>query len=161
MRLFIKWVVSISQAVANTGVMILGIIVCYEVIVRYILNSPTIWVGEVSGYLLIWISMMAVIVSLDKDKHIVVDLVFTHFSPRVKTILNIFTSFLMLAFCGLMMVEGSRYFLESYRMGWKHYGNLYLPMSYTRSAVPLAGLFIALLLILKIYDYAHRLGQKD
>ena len=161
MRLFVKWIVLISQAIANTSVMIMGIIVCYEVILRYFLNRPTIWVGEISSYLLIWLSMTAVIVSLEKDKHIKVDLVFVHFPHRVQTILNIFTSLVMMAFCGIMIWQGSRYFLEAYQMGWKHYGNLYIPMSYTRSAVPVGGVFIFILLILKTYDYILNLRKKD
>jgi len=161
MRLFVKWMVLIFQAIASTCVMIIGIIVCYEIILRYVVHRPTIWVGEISSYLLIWLSITAAVVSLEKGKHIKVDMLFAHLPHRVQTILNIFTSLVMMAFCGILIMEGYRYFLEAYQAGWKHYGNLYIPMSYTRIAVVVGGVSIFVLLILMTYDYVCSLRKKD
>jgi TRAP-type C4-dicarboxylate transport system permease small subunit len=157
-RLFMKWIVRMSAIISSAGVMALTILVSYEVFTRYVLGRPTIWIGEVCSYSLIWIGLLAVIVSLADERHLRVDLVFIHLHPKVQTILHIFTSVLMLAFSAAMLWKGSIYFWEAYTKGWEHYGILYISMSYTRVAVPVVGLILCVQIIIKIVDYVRSYG---
>ena len=51
--------VKISGYLASSLFVIIGFIVSYEVISRYIFNSPTIWVSEISQFLQIWATYLA------------------------------------------------------------------------------------------------------
>ena len=42
----------------------IGFIVTYEVVMRYIFNSPTIWVNEMSRFLQIWATYLALTYSI-------------------------------------------------------------------------------------------------
>lgn len=160
MRVIMRWIVRLATGIACAGVMMLTIIVCYEVFTRYVLGRPTIWVGEISSYMVIWVGLFSVVVALAEEKHIRVDLIFAHFSPKVQAGLNIFTALLMLALAGIILWNGWIYFWEAYSRGWEHYGMLYLPMSYTRIAIPLVGLILCAQIILKIYDYIRAFRGK-
>ena len=133
--------------------MALTVLVSYEVFTRYVLDRPTIWIGEICSYSLIWIGLLAVIVALADERHLRVDLVLVHLPRKVQAVLNLFTSLLMLGFSGIILWQGFIYFWEAYTKGWEHYGILYLSMSYTRIAVPVVGLILCAQIILKIYDY--------
>ena len=52
-------IVKYSGYLASALFIMIGFIVSYEVIMRYIFNSPTIWVNEISRFLQIWATYLA------------------------------------------------------------------------------------------------------
>jgi len=54
MQVFLHWIDMINERLAKIlsyVILVIIVILCYEVFKRYILNSPTIWVSEISGRL--------------------------------------------------------------------------------------------------------------
>ena len=64
------------------------VIIVYEVVSRYIFNSPTIWVVDVSRYCLVYITFLGAPFLLLKKWHVNVDLLITHLSPRGRLIME-------------------------------------------------------------------------
>ena len=53
-----------------------GVFVAYEVFMRYVLISPTIWVDEISRIIQVWATYLATAYVLKYREHIIIDLAF-------------------------------------------------------------------------------------
>ncbi|MEO0923696.1 MAG: TRAP transporter small permease subunit, partial [Pseudomonadota bacterium] len=62
----------------------IGIFVAYEVFMRYVLISPTVWVDEISRIFQVWATFAATAYVLKHRQHIIIDLTFrdTHSLQR-------------------------------------------------------------------------------
>ena len=56
---------------------VIGLIVTFEVVMRYAFNSPTIWVDEISRVLQIWATCLAAGYALRHRALIVIDVIFS------------------------------------------------------------------------------------
>jgi TRAP-type mannitol/chloroaromatic compound transport system permease small subunit/TM2 domain-containing membrane protein YozV len=85
----------------------------YEVIARYVFNSPTNWVHE-SMFLMYGMQyMLCGAYAYREDQHVRVDVIYTHFSPRGKAIADIVTSVFFFIFILTMMWTGARFALDA------------------------------------------------
>ncbi len=55
---------------------LIGIIITYEVFMRYVLTMPTIWVDEVASITQIWATFLAASYALKHKNLIVIDIIF-------------------------------------------------------------------------------------
>ena len=95
----------IGKAVSFLILVLVGVIV-YEIIVRYFFNSPTIWAHEISqmvygAYVILLGGYLQ-----QRNGHVNVDILYQHFNPRGKAMVNLFTWLLFFAFCGVILVKG-------------------------------------------------------
>jgi len=75
----------------------------YEVIVRYLFGSPTIWSLEINEYLLCVYSMLGGGYALLKRSHVNVEIVYSKLSLRKKSIINCINSLFFFSFCGALL----------------------------------------------------------
>ena len=81
----------------------------YEVLARYVFNSPTNWVHE-SMFLMFGMQyMLSGAYAYREDQHVRVDVIYAKFSPRGKAIADIVTSVFFFIFVGTMFVTGIRF----------------------------------------------------
>jgi TRAP-type mannitol/chloroaromatic compound transport system permease small subunit len=81
----------------------------YEVIARYVFNSPTNWVHE-SMFLMYGMQyMLAGAYAYREDQHVRVDVIYTKFSPRGKALADIVTSVFFFIFIGVMFWTSWRF----------------------------------------------------
>ncbi len=89
----------------------------YEVIARYVFNSPTNWVHE-SMFLMFGMQyMLSGAYAYREDQHVRVDVVYSKFSPRGKAIADIITSVFFFIFIGTMLVTGYRFAADAVNVG--------------------------------------------
>ena len=89
----------------------------YEVIARYVFNSPTNWVHE-SMFLMFGMQyMLAGAYAYHEDQHVRVDIFYAKFSPRGKAIADIITSIFFFIFIGTMLVTGYRFAADAIGLG--------------------------------------------
>lgn len=88
--------------VSGLGILLMGLMLCYEVICRYFFRAPTIWAQETSIYLFIWTMLAGSAYTLQKGKHVRIDLLIEHLSPRTQYILEMITSFVGMVFCAIV-----------------------------------------------------------
>ena len=92
---------------ASFGVPVLGFIVLYEVIMRYVFNSPTVWVHDISQFLLGTVYMLGAGYTLMLRKHVNMDMLYVRLSPRGKAIADTATGVLVIVFlCVLVWYSG-------------------------------------------------------
>jgi TRAP-type mannitol/chloroaromatic compound transport system permease small subunit len=94
-----EWTGKISSflIIAITGVIL------FEIIARYIFNSPTIWAFETSLSLYgIYVALLGAYV-LVTGSHVNVDILYARFSPRTKAGVNLFTWLIFFLWCGALV----------------------------------------------------------
>lgn len=151
-RRIYRWMISLSGAVALVGMVLITVFTGYEVIMRQIFGRPTIWTNEVTGYLLIWVGMLGVVYAYDKAAHVSVDLVYRFLPRRFRAVLDVITTTLILLFAICICYYGYQYWWMGYVRGWRHFGMLDVPMSYTRAAFPLIGAMLVFQVALDLCD---------
>ena len=87
----------------------------YEVIARFLFNSPTNWVHE-SMFLMFGMQyMISGAYAYFEDQHVRVDVVYSHLSPRGKAIADIISSIFFFIFAITMLVTGWRFAFDAVR----------------------------------------------
>ena len=132
----------------------------YEVIGRFMFNSPTIWVHE-SMFLMFGMQyMLCGAFAYREDQHVRVDVVYAKFSPRGKAIADIITSVFFFIFIVALLWTGARFALDAIQVGehsFTEWGIQYWPV---KLAIPIGATLMLLQgiskLIKDIMIVAHR-----
>ena len=113
------------------------IVYYYEVIARYVFNSPTNWAHE-SMFLMFGAQyLLAGGFCLRENAHVRVDVLYTHFSERKKAIVDILTSVFFYIFMISLLVSGWTFFMDSYSVGevsFTEWGIQYYPIKLSLTA---------------------------
>ena len=67
---FYNKIVKYSGYLASALFISIGFIISYEVIMRYVFNSPTVWVNEISRFFQIWATYLALTYTFHKNDFI-------------------------------------------------------------------------------------------
>ena len=116
----------------------------YEVLARYVFNSPTNWVHE-SMFLMFGMQyMLSGAYAYREDQHVRVDVIYSQFSPRGKAIADIVTSVFFFIFTLTLMWTGARFALDAINnseVSFTEWGIQYWPVKLT---MPIGAALIAL-----------------
>jgi TRAP-type mannitol/chloroaromatic compound transport system permease small subunit len=90
----------------------------YEVVARYILNSPTIWSYDVTYFLYGSHFLLGAAYVLSVDAHIRIDIFSSHLSPRARAVIDL-AGYLILFFPVVitLVFAGGQYVMQSIEMG--------------------------------------------
>jgi len=119
-------------------------ILCYEVLLRYVFNAPTLWAHEITKQLFGTYSVLLGAYCLRYGKHIRIDLIYGAVPKRTQAIFDSITYLFVFLFLGLMFWYGTVQAVESYTshevpfMPFKPY---YWPM---KATIPLAAALVFL-----------------
>jgi len=106
----------------------------YEVLARYVFNSPTNWVHE-SMFLMFGMQyLLSGAFAYREDQHVRVDVFYAKFSPRGKAIADIITSAFFFTFIGTMLWTGTRFAWDAISVGehsFTEWGVQYWPVKLT------------------------------
>ncbi|MFC1867829.1 TRAP transporter small permease [Thermodesulfobacteriota bacterium] len=86
-----------------------------EIIMRYFLGSPMIWVTEVTEYCILWMTFLGATWVLKKEGHVVMDVVINQFNPRIRARAKMITSFGGAAICLILTWYGVEVTLDFYQ----------------------------------------------
>lgn len=139
-------------AIAAAALLAMIFIVTYEVLMRYVFRSPTVWVHEVSAYLQVVIGMLGAAYALLYDRHVRVDLVLTRLPRRTRYWLNLVTfSLALIFFFSFLTWLGWTMFYDAIKSGNRSvFSVLRTPFWYTYWLVPAGGLLMCLQLLSRI-----------
>ncbi|MGD8564480.1 MAG: TRAP transporter small permease [Desulfarculaceae bacterium] len=145
-RLLLKLVEWISML----GIALIVCFTAFEVIMRQVMGTPTIWTNEITSYLLVWLGMLGIVYAYDQGSHVSVDLVFRRLSSRGQAWAEVVTSALMLGFALLITIYSYDYWWMAHSRDWRHTGTLDFPMTYTRVAIPAVGAILSLQVLISL-----------
>jgi TRAP-type mannitol/chloroaromatic compound transport system permease small subunit len=116
----------------------------YEVLARYVLNSPTNWVHE-SMFLMFGMQYaLCGAYGYRDDSHVRVDILYTRLSPRGKAACDVLTSVFFFIFTVTLLVTGWRFAMDSVGVGetsFTEWGIQYWPV---KLMLPIGALLIVL-----------------
>jgi C4-dicarboxylate transporter, DctQ subunit len=90
------------------GIILILIILCVslDVVLRYFMKSPLLWVDELAEYGLLYITFAGTAWLLKQDGHVVVDLIDALVSPRTRSRLDAFSSIVGVVVCSVLTYFG-------------------------------------------------------
>ena len=92
--------------------------VFYDSIMRYFFNTGSIALQEMEWHLFAVVFLFGMAYALKEDGHVRVDVLYDHFSPRWKAIVNISGTLLLLIPLSVLIIEGSYWYVhEAYVTG--------------------------------------------
>jgi TRAP-type mannitol/chloroaromatic compound transport system permease small subunit len=89
----------------------------YEVVARYIFNSPTNWVHEAMFLMFGMMFLVSGAYAYLNDSHVRVDIFYAKMSPRRKAVTDLLTSIFFFIFAGTLLVTGWIFMMDSVEVG--------------------------------------------
>ena len=151
--------VKYSGYLASALFITIGFIVSYEVIMRYLFNSPTIWVNEVSRFLQIWATYLALTYSFHKNDFIRITVVYDRLNENGKKILDFISFIFILIFSSFVVYFGWLIAYDSLKVGRTSSTILDVPSFLTELAIPLCFAFLVLRVILEAIRYIRNFAK--
>ncbi|HWK23878.1 MAG TPA: TRAP transporter small permease [Ureibacillus sp.] len=138
-----------------SGVMaFLAFTVTYEIVMRYIFDSPSIWTTEVSSYLLQFLAFFSMGYLLIEKKHVRVSFLIDRLKGTNRKLLEIFTVFLTIPYSVILVIYGFKFTENVFRLGTKAPTLLATPLWIPYSFIMIAGVLLALAAISSIITIA-------
>ena len=145
-----RWIITCLGILGCLMYLSVAVIVTFEVIMRYIFRSPTMWVMEISGLLTIIASFLLFAYTLQEKGHTRVDFITAMVSGKSAFFLELYTTLLGLVYCGVLTWYGIKMIQSSLLME-EVTQTLQIPLWIPQIFVPIGGglMFVQLLKFLK------------
>ena len=152
-------IVKYSGYLASALFIAIGFIVSYEVIMRYLFNSPTIWVNEVSRFLQIWATYLALTYSFHKQDFIRITVIYDRLNEAGKKILDFINFIFIIIFSCFVVYYGWLIAYDSLKVGRTSSTILDVPSFLTELAIPLCFAFLVIRVILEAIRYIRNFSK--
>jgi len=109
MRLFISFIRFVDSLNDRVGkvfsffIYAMVLILVYEVVMRYVFNSPTIWAHETSEFFYGAHFIVGGAFALRWGAHVNIDVIHRYFPLRTRAIVDLFTWLVFYIFCGVLL----------------------------------------------------------
>ncbi len=155
--IFVNYTTKYSGYFSGLILFFCALITCYEVVMRYVLNSPTHWTLDLSIFILIWFTFSSMAYVLGEGKHVAVDLIVSHFPPRTKALWQICVNVLFAVAALAIAYFGAKYSYEAFCATQRHTGMWDVLVWPVKLALPVGSFFLLLELAkdtaFKIYEF--------
>lgn len=112
-----------------------------EILSRLLFGKSLIWVVEVSGYALLYMTFLGAPYLLEKNRHVAIDIAIEHLPPRLQTPLAVVMALVGAAVCLYAAWYGLVVTLDQYQFGIRE-TTVLAPRSYLLTAVFPLGMFL-------------------
>lgn len=159
--------IALDKAIRGLGflggclILLNGFFIAYDVAMRYLFNSPTVWVFEVSIYLVIAATCLSFAYALLEKAHVRVDFISVHLKGRTAIILEILTSLLAILYCVVVGWEGCKMVSNSYHIKQVSPTLLKVPLFIPHSLIPLGFAILIFQFIRYLKDLIKSLPLQD
>lgn len=127
---------------------VMSIIICIQVVARYIFNYTPPWIQPLSLLLMVWIGFMGIAVGFQDDSHIKITLFVDKMPKRLQKWVIKSQRLLAFLFGLFMLIEGSKF---SYSMKNSFIPGINTPSAILYVVVPIAGLLTILYLFFEFF----------
>ena len=113
----------------------IGLFVCFEVFMRYVLTAPTIWVDEISRIFQVWAAFLAISYVLKNKAHIIIDVTFRDVNSLSRRVVDTFALTVVILFCLVTVKYGLDVWWKSTVAGHTTDSYLAVPKVFIQSAI--------------------------
>ena len=139
--------------VASILLAIIIICVLYEVVMRYFLNSPTIWVVQITEIGPLYITFLTAAWLLKRDKHVKMDLLLNSLNSRTQALLNAITSVIGTLTCLVVVWFGVLITWEHFQTGQYRPAIIDIPNAIILGVIPFGCLLLSIQFVRRSYNY--------
>lgn len=115
---------------------------CWKAISRHVLKQASMWTGDLSLFLFVWVVMLGSAAAVYKGKHTAVTLIAEQFPQFLQTVIDYLAIAAVFLCSVLLMTTGWQYFLQN--VSNKSSG-LVISLGWPAFAMPLGGFLMCLL----------------
>lgn len=124
-----SWVDRVAIAISRVAMLLVAfivVIIFYEVVMRYIFRSPTLWVNEMSLWMGGTIYLLAGIYAMQQRSHISIYIVYDHCPRWLQRAFDVISTVLICLFAAAIVYGG---FTEAWQklMRWETFGTAWDP----------------------------------
>jgi TRAP-type C4-dicarboxylate transport system permease small subunit len=145
----LTWISEILSEIALLGLLIL---VFHEVVVRYALNSPTLFSVEISEYLLVFVAFISAGWVLKEDRHVRMLAVIDLLPEKARLVADILSSVGVMIFCGVLAWKGGQTTIMAFTGDYHSSSLLNFPLWIPYSLIPLGAFILGFQYIIRIGD---------
>lgn len=138
-------VCSVAMAISALAMLASLVLISYSVVMRYVFNSPAVWVDDTVGFLLVAIVMMAAADALRRGEHIGVDVLTARLQGKAQRIVAVWGMLAVLLAAGFLVYDGWKTAMFSKMLGIVTSGHMEIPIYLLQLMMPAGGalLFLA------------------
>jgi len=151
LRSFLKFIDLMNTKIGDALSILIIVIMFFttiEVVLRYVFNSPTIWVWPLSRQIFGVYILFAGIYAMSKDAHIKIEIIYNRLSGKIKQIAKLLSLASFVSFMGVLIWQGAWMGQNSLASGETAHGAFRIPLYPLKILIPLAA---ALFLLEGIY----------
>ena len=141
------------ELLAGLSMAVMVILTTYQVIARYIFNSPSTWSEELVGYLFGWSTLFGATIVSGERGHMNIPILIDRFNPPLRKAFHIFGEVIAFVFSATILVFGG-WQVSNLAMG-QQTSSLGVAVGVFYWVMPLCGVVIALYSILNIIGIAN------
>ncbi|WP_209328988.1 TRAP transporter small permease [Lunatimonas salinarum] len=124
--------------------------VTWQVLSRYVFQSPSSYTDELSRYLLVWLGMLGAAYVAGKNEHLAIDIYPQKLHGAAKRRLMVFIHLVIVSFVvPVMLLGGGNLVYITYTLQQKS-ATLGLPLAYVYVIIPISGLLVLFYQIVEI-----------
>ncbi|WP_020591490.1 TRAP transporter small permease [Kiloniella laminariae] len=147
LRLFMSGVDALSDGagkIAAWCLVAIGFFITWEVVMRYVFVAPTIWVDEVSRYLMVWVVFLSSAYVLKRQEMITIEVLLGDPASPKRKLAETLATVMLLIFAGTAVYYGFQIWLKYTLAGHTTDSYLAPPKWLTHAPVWVGGLLFAL-----------------
>ena len=126
--------------------------VLWQVMSRYVMNSPSSYTDELAGYLLIWVGLLGAAYVAGKREHLAIDLLLQRSPEKRKFKLELIISSIVILFAIFVLVIGGSWLVYTRFFLSVKSAALGLPLGVVYLVLPISGLLITYFDIDNMYN---------
>ena len=145
-----------SEILAEIAAVVLAVVVITGVTLTYVFKSRDVFSVEVSTYLLVFICFASVAFISRENRHVVVDAVLVHLSPKARLKMELVASFLTLGFCSIVTWKAADVAILNYQRGFRSASLVTLPLWIPYLVIALGAFGVVLQSMVQMRNLAGR-----
>ncbi|MFC0309319.1 TRAP transporter small permease [Gallibacterium trehalosifermentans] len=159
-----KFINVINKILSIMCVILCSVLVCcviWQVLSRYLLNTPSTYTDEMARFLFIWVGLIGAAYALGQKKHLAIDLLTTKLesSPAKQCQLNLFINMVGILFSLSIMCYGGIRLVQDTIAHGQISPVIGIEMGLVYLAIPISGIFMLIYLIRDVIDNIKQLSH--
>lgn len=138
---------------AGLSMTVMVVLTTYQVIARYVFNSPSTWSEELVGYLFGWSTMLGATIVSGERGHMNIPVLIDQFNPAAKKAFHIFAEVIAFIFSAAILVFGG-FQVSELAMG-QQTSSLGVAVGLFYWVMPICGIIILIYSVLNIIGIAN------
>ena len=154
---FFDRALNLFAILTGTIILFMMFLVSTEVVMRYFLNRPIVWMVEINEYALLYATFLGTAWVLQREGHIRVELVVKQLRPRVQAMVGVITSFLGAIVCGGLVWYSAQSTWDHYVRGVFNPGHiLETPTAFVLAVMPVGAFLLSIQFLRRTSGYLGR-----